>query len=125
MVLLSLPIQSEETVIDVAGKWWIVETGMEIEVTQNGNQITWWVPAFNQKGIGTIEGREFKASWEEAAGAQALEGEIVQVSPDGRALAIALSNGLTLSCFPPLFYNLIQAADFCVSNVKPPLFSLL
>ncbi len=90
---------------------------MEIEVKQNGNQATWFVPAFNQRGIGTIEGQTFSVSWQETAGEQALTGQIVQVNHNGVALQIELSNGLILSRIPPLYQNIIDSIGYYIYKI--------
>lgn len=78
-------------VIDISGKW-TSTTGQVYEITQSGEQFTWYVAAMNEKGSGTLKGQNITASWTGNMGSGSAQGG-VGIDANGNANRIEWENG--------------------------------
>ena len=80
---------------DISGTW-RGSNGLVYSIRQQGNDFAWQVQGQRQIGQGRITGRSLQASWGGTAPGQA-QGQVVEATPQGRALIIRWSNGVVFS----------------------------
>ena len=82
---------------NIAGQW-NSNIGLTYEITQNANKFSWTVtnPGINQKGEGTIENRNVRASWSDANGSGSAKG-VIKTDETGKAMRIEWDNKVTFT----------------------------
>jgi hypothetical protein len=83
-------------VINLAGTWQS-SIGAVYEITQEGNQFTWFAAKFNQTGKGYINEKNVAASWSDKEVTGSATGEITKTDAQGRATEIRWSNGVVFT----------------------------
>ena len=78
---------------DISGKW-SSNIGVDYEITQSGNQFTWFAAKINQKGSGTLSQSGISASWTDPGGSGSAKGNITEVDSSGAATRIEWDNGV-------------------------------
>ncbi len=79
--------------VDISGEWQS-NIGRIYIIRQEGNSFSWQVRGKEEEGHGQIFGRNIKAWWRGELGEGNSEGEIKEITPEGRALLIHWKNGV-------------------------------
>ena len=80
------------TTADISGTWHS-SVGIDYVIAQTGGQFSWFLPAINETGKGTLNGPNLSVSWSGLAGNGSTTGKVTQVDAAGKATRIDWSNG--------------------------------
>ncbi len=89
----SLENRLESDWISISGPW-SSTIGRIYKIEQDGPHFIWRVEGLDELGEGRIERRHLSAKWNSHSGLQTVEGEAVEVTPEGHAVRIIWSNGV-------------------------------
>jgi photosystem II stability/assembly factor-like uncharacterized protein len=89
----------ERGIIDISGVW-TSSIRRTYEIEQSRNDFSWRVRGTDEEAEGRIEGEALHVSWGGEFGRGSVEGRIVEVDPEGRALSIEWFNGVIFNRQP-------------------------